>query len=92
MFILQPCPERVFFCYIIYHNDLRFFTVVKFLVLWSPFLTFDLLIELLFLQLLAGSVVISGDGWFYDFGDSNRASNRAIVLFIRVISCDIVYI
>ena len=50
MFILQPCPERVIFLYIIYHNDLRFFTVVMFLVLWSPFLTFDLLIELLFLQ------------------------------------------
>ena len=28
-----------------------------------------------------GSVVISGDGWFYDFGDSNRAFKRDCTVY-----------
>ena len=27
------------------------------------------------------SVVISGDGWFYDFGDSNRAFKRDCTVY-----------
>ena len=29
----------------------------------------------------AQSVVISGDGWFYDFGDSNRAFKRDCTVY-----------
>ena len=30
---------------------------------------------------ISRSVVISGDGWFYDFGDSNRAFKRDCTVY-----------
>ena len=30
---------------------------------------------------MIASVVISGDGWFYDFGDSNRAFKRDCTVY-----------
>ena len=32
-------------------------------------------------SIMEQSVVISGDGWFYDFGDSNRAFKRDCTVY-----------
>ena len=64
----------------LFKHDISLFSTFLFDVLVLVIFHLNLFSYNIFVKRIL-SVVISGDGWFYDFGDSNRAFKRDCTVY-----------